>query len=243
MTRLFRTSRRLIKLALAINRARRESATLGDAMSRALWQQRQAQRMLAALEVEVSIHGDVPTTGLVVCNHLSYVDVLVLAAQGPFVFIAKSDVRSWPVIGHLLESAGTILAERERPLTAGKTAAQIGDALNQGIPVILFPEGTSSDGSTVLPFKPTLLQAALDANATITPAAIFYQVEMGDAANEVCYWGDATFFPHLVRLAGIRKVAGVVHFGMARNLSTNRKAAASELHDNCLGLLNGIKSR
>lgn len=193
--------------------------------------------MLAALEIEISVKGHLPCGGLLVCNHLGYLDILVIAAQGPVVFVAKSDVRKWPVIGSLLARAGTILAERGRPLTARKTAACIRTALEEGLTVVLFPEGTSSDGMSVQPYKPALLQAALDTGVAVTPAAITYQADGGDPAYDVCYWGDATFLPHLVRLAGLKKVKAGLSIGSPRSLPPDRKAAASQLHENSAGLL------
>jgi 1-acyl-sn-glycerol-3-phosphate acyltransferase len=237
MTNFLRTSRRLANLAVAVSLARLGPKGSSDPAARTVWQQRQARRMLAALEIEISVKGHLPRGGLLVCNHLGYLDVLVIAAQGPVVFVAKSDVRKWPVIGTLLERSGTILAERGRPLTAGTTAGHIQTALEEGLTVVLFPEGTSSDGSSVLPYKPALLQAALDAGVAVTPAAIAYQADDGNAARDVCYWGDATFLPHLVRLAGLKKVKANLNIGSARILPPNRKIAASQLHEDSAALL------
>jgi len=240
MGEFFRSTARLARLARAILSARREGKSLVTIPQRAAWQQRQARRMLAALEVESSVTGRLPAAGLVVCNHLSYLDILLIAAQGPVVFVAKSDVVKWPLIGSLLVSAGTILADRGRPLTARRTGHEIRRVLDAGLPVILFPEGTSSDGAQVLPFKPTLLQAALDANAPITPAAVSYHAEGADPATAVCYWGDATFFPHLIRLARLRKIIGKLNFGQAAPLPEDRKAAATALQSEVTRLKNHL---
>jgi lyso-ornithine lipid O-acyltransferase len=221
---------RLIRLGHAILSARLKGARLDGIGERAAWQQRQALRFLAALDVEVRVTGKLPRQGMVVCNHLSYLDIPAIAAQGSVVFVSKADVRKWPAIGGLLECAGTILAERRRPMSAGTTAGEICRVLDEGLPVLLFPEGTSSDGAEVLPFMPSLLQAALDSGAPVTPAAIIYQVEGGDAAHDVCYWGDHTFLPHLVRLAGVRRITACVAFGAACELPSNRKLAAKTLH-------------
>lgn len=237
MTELIRKSRRLANLAKAIFHARFGAEGFSDALERGVWQQRQARRMLAALEIESSVTGCMPSGGLLVCNHLGYLDVLVIAAQGPVVFVAKSDVRKWPVIGILLERGGTILAERGRPLTARQTAGRIRGALEDGVTVVLFPEGTSSDGSSILPYKPALLQGALDAGAAITPAAIAYQADGGDAACDVCYWGDATFLSHLIRLAGLQRINANLNIGSARSLPPDRKVAASQLHETSTALL------
>lgn len=221
-----RTLKRLASLARGILAALREGGDLESLSQRAAWQQLQARRILAALEVETIVSGTLPSAGLVVCNHLSYIDVLLIAAQGPVVFVAKADVGRWPVIGGLLKCAGTILAERGRPMTSRRTADEICHALNEGMTVVLFPEGTSSDGVQVLPFKPTLLQAALDTDSVIVPAAIFYHAEGGDVARHVCYWGDATFFPHLVRLAALKKIVATLEIGRALSLPAHRKQAA-----------------
>jgi len=193
--------------------------------------------MLRALEVRVETSGKMPAEGLVVCNHLGYVDVIVIAAQTPLVFVAKSDVRKWPVIGRLLKSAGTILADRNRRLSATNTAEEIFSAMGKGLPVVLFPEGTSSDGSSVLPFKPTLLQIALDTGKSITPAAIAYTASSGDVKNDVCYWGDHAFVSHLFRLAKIRNLTARLVIGEAPDLPNDRKIAARVLHDEVSGTL------
>jgi lyso-ornithine lipid O-acyltransferase len=176
---------RLIALAWAIALALIEKKPGPSIRERAVWQQKQARRMLNALGTEVHMQGKVPAHGLIVANHLSYLDILVIASQAPMVFVSKSDVRQWPVIGLLLKSAGTILAERNRPMSATTTAGQIREVFESDLPVVLFPEGTSSDGRTVLPFKPTLFQIALDCQTTITPAAIHYSAEKGDIAYAV----------------------------------------------------------
>jgi lyso-ornithine lipid O-acyltransferase len=240
MIKSLRSTARLLRLARAILSARVEGKALKTIPQKATWQQRQARRMLAALEVNVSVSGRLPTEGLIVCNHLSYLDILLIAAEGPVVFVAKSDVVKWPLVGGLLVCAGTILAERGRPLTAQRTGDEIRRVLDAGIPVVLFPEGTSSDGAEVLPFKPTLLQAALDAGAPITPAAVFYQAEGADPATDVCYWGDATFFPHLIRLARLRKIVGMLNFGQAAPLPGDRKEAARALQAEVTRLKNRL---
>lgn len=192
--------------------------------------------MLRALETRVTMSGSLPTDGLMVCNHLSYLDTIVIAAHAPLVFVAKSEVRKWPVIGLLLKSAGTILADRSRRSSAAETSSEILRAMENGLPVVFFPEGTSSDGSSVLPFKPALLQIALNTRKPITPAAISYEAPTGNLRNDVCYWGDHTFFTHLIRLAKIRQLTAHLTIGAAPLLPADRKAAARSLHAEVSGL-------
>lgn len=232
-----RAALRLTRLLLAIARARWEARGLNTSDERAIWQQVQARRMLAALDIQVSVVGPLPSGGMVVSNHLGYLDILALAAQGPMVFVAKSDVRGWPLVGPLLEASGTILAERGRPLSAGKTGEEIQSALSAGRMVVLFPEGTSSDGSGVLPFKPTLLQAALESRSPITPAAICYDSPEGNPATDICYWGEAVFPIHLARLATLGGICARLRFAPPALISADRKAAARDLRDTVAGLL------
>lgn len=96
--------------------------------------------------------------GLLVSNHLSYVDVLVIGAITPAIFVSKNEARHWPVFGALARLAGTIFVRRDKRTDVARLAAEIKNALDAGVLVVLFPEGTSSAGARVLPFKSALLQ-------------------------------------------------------------------------------------
>lgn len=230
MTDSFTALHRLIKLAWSILYGLLEAKRSNTLIERAQWQQQQARRMLRALEIRVSVSGSFPAEGLIVCNHLGYLDVIAIAAQAPMVFVSKAVVIHWPVIGLLLKAAGTILADRNRRSSATETSSEILHAMESGLPVVFFPEGTSSDGSSVLPFKPALLQIALDTHKPITPAVISYSSKSGDIKNDVCYWGDHTFLTHLIRLAKIRELTASLIIGEAPSLPSDRKAAAQILH-------------
>jgi lyso-ornithine lipid O-acyltransferase len=199
-------------------------------MDQAELQQNYCRQFLQSLEIEVEVKGDFPIDGLLVGNHLSYLDILVIGAEAPVCFVAKSELRFWPFIGPLLEKAGTILVDRENARKAGKASGVVTEKLTEGIPVVLFPEGTSSDGCRVLPFRPMLLQPALDAGAPITPFAISYSASGGDVSTKVCYWGDASFLPHLIGLAKLERVRATLRICPTKPLSPNRKVAAKELH-------------
>ncbi len=168
--------------------------------ARALWLHRWSRLACRLLGLRLTIEGALPRAGFLVSNHLSYLDIIALSALQPCVFVAKREVARWPIFGWLALAAGTIFVHRTRRLAAAESARQIREALAEGCLVVLFPEGTSSDGSLVLPFKSALLQPAFDAGRPTSAAAIRYRVEDGTAADEVCYWGDATLVPHLVNL-------------------------------------------
>ena len=106
--------------------------------------------LLATLEVGEG-------AGLTVSNHLTYLDVLAYGAVRPFLFVAKSEVRRWPLLGTLASLGGTIYVDRDRGLQVADATLEIEQALRDGISVLLFPEGTSSNGSSVLPFRSPLL--------------------------------------------------------------------------------------
>ncbi len=191
---------------------------------------RLSRRLLRILAVRLTVTGAVPTGGLLVCNHLGYLDVLVLAATGPVTFVAKSEVRSWPVFGWFARRAGTVFVERRRTASLVGSARQVSVALRAERRVVLFPEGTSSGGETVLPFKSALLEAAR--HQPIWTAAIAYALEPGegDPAEAVCYWRDMSLPSHLLRLLGRRRIFATLAFAPPAPGATDRKALALELH-------------
>ena len=190
-----------------------------------------ARRLLRALGVRLRVSGPVPSGGLVVCNHLGYLDILVLQSVESFVFVSKSDVRRWPVFGWYAQRMGCIFTERERPGRVGATNRQIGAALGRGDRVLLFPEGTSSGGETVLPFRSALLEPAL--GRPVSAAALAYALEPGDGdpSQVVCYWKDMTLLPHLLRLSGRRRIDAWLSFGAVDGAPSGRKQLATILGD------------
>src|ERR1039458_463417 len=117
--------------------------------ARALWLQRASRRHLRIFKFEAQVAGPVPSGGLLVSNHLSYLDVPVMASLTPAVFVAKHEIKSWPVIGWLARLAGTLFIDRDRRMDVAPVNAAVQTALDGGALVVVFPEGTSSDGQTV----------------------------------------------------------------------------------------------
>ena len=193
---------------------------------RAIWVHDSFARLARRLSLvpTVSPAASAEGAGLLISNHLSYLDIMVYAAVRPLRFVAKFEVRRWPLVGILASLGGTIFIERERSLQVGQVAQQIEQSLREGVPVLLFPEGTSSDGSSVLPFRPPLFDPAIRAGACVTAAAIRYHAD--DAAEEeVTYWGNMVFLPHAFRTLCLRGLAAQVTFGCSRRFD-NRKTAA-----------------
>src|SRR5882672_10787489 len=140
--------------------------------ARAAWLNLCCRRHLKIFGYVGTISGEIPKSGLLVSNHLSYLDILVICANAPSVFVSKADVRRWPLFGWLAALAGTVSIERERRSHVGAVNQEIQSALDEGILVVIFPEGTSSDGETVRPFRSSLLEPALRGGHPIATACI-----------------------------------------------------------------------
>lgn len=203
---------------------------------RAFWLQTGARRVLRIFGARTEALGPIPSGGLLVCNHLSYLDIFVLASLTPAVFVAKREVKSWPVLGWFARLAGTVFVNRGRRTHVGQVNDEIQTALNQDALVILFPEGTSSGGETVLPFKSSLLEPASRHGHALSAGFIQYELPDGDVSEEVCYWKDMTLVPHLVNLLGKRTIRASVRFTRLQEGSRNRKELARQLRSEVLRL-------
>jgi lyso-ornithine lipid O-acyltransferase len=207
-----------VLLALALDCAIRRPRAGVEA---AVWTHEWCRRVVKALGVEYEISGRLPESGAVVSNHLSYLDILVYGSVRPFVMVAKSEVKSWPLVGWITARAGTVYVQRGGgSSTYSAVNAAMAAAYRTGLPVLFFPEGTTTDGrSGVLPFRRGLFHSVLNEGASLQTAAVRYELEMhsgnGDASvgQDVCWCGDAYLGPHLFRLLGLRGVKAIVQFG------------------------------
>jgi 1-acyl-sn-glycerol-3-phosphate acyltransferase len=197
---------------------------------RAQWLHRWCGFLLRRLSIEVQVRGAVPERGLVVSNHLSYLDILVFSALAPCAFVSKKEVRRWPIFGFFAAIAGTIFVDRSRPQLAQRTIEEMQEALCSGVRVVLFPEGTSTGGDHVLQFKPALFESAIETQQVITAAHIAYRLLKEDPAEVACYWGEMTFAPHLLRLLAEPQIKAVIRFDGRSESFTDRKIAAEKLH-------------
>ena len=193
------------------------------------WIHRQAVRLARLLGLRINFRFQCDAAALLVCNHVSYLDIIVLAAIRPVRFVAKSEVRRWPWFGWLAQCAGTVFVERHRHRLLRATSQRLSDLAQQAGSVVLFPEATSSDGKTVLPFHSSMLAVAAAASQPVLPVWIGYELPDGDAARDVCWWGDMTLVPHLWRLLGFETIAATVRFGRPIR-HWDRKELATQLH-------------
>jgi 1-acyl-sn-glycerol-3-phosphate acyltransferase len=175
-----------------------------------------AARMLQILGIELKVEGKPPLHGpmLLVANHLSWLDILVMHAARHCRFVAKSGVRQWPLIGPLATGAGTLYIEREKRRDAVRVVHHMAVSLRGGEIVAVFPEGTTGDGSAVLPFHANLIQAAISANAPAQPVALRYlDRATGDDSPGPLYLGDDTLVASLWRTLNSPPIVALVRFG------------------------------
>ena len=205
----------------------------GSVRARAIWMQRTAQRLLAALEIKPMYVGEPPQQGVLISNHVSYTDILVLGARHPLVFISKSEVANWPVFGQLAKWAGTLFIRRDLRADVVRIGAEMPRILNAGEILAFFPEGTSTGGDRVLPFRASLMAPLAENGWATTPAFLRYELDPGEGSveDEVAYWGDMVFGPHLLNLLGKRGVRAVVTYGRSEPAGGDRKALAMHLRD------------
>jgi 1-acyl-sn-glycerol-3-phosphate acyltransferase len=175
-----------------------------------------AQRMLRILGIPLHVHGQAPVSGpvLLVANHLSWLDILVMHAARHCRFVSKADVKHWPLIGTLATGGGTLYIEREKRRDAMRVVHHMAESLKRGEIVAVFPEGTTGDGQALLPFHANLIQAAISADAPVMPVALRYlDRRTGRDSDGPLYLGDDTLLVSLWRTLAGRPFAAHVRFG------------------------------
>ena len=212
--------------------ARRRSGALRRVRARRRAQRIWALGMMHAIGVRVSVEGTPPPAGvLLVSNHLSYLDIPVLGSVIPMVFVAKAELRRWPFWGFAASVGGTIFVNRATKRDVLRVRREMGEALERGDSVIVFPEATSTGGKTILPLKAALLADAAADGAPVYWLTVSYRTPPGSppARDSVCWWGDIGFVPHVLGLFALRRAYCTVRFSDAPVRSRDRKAMAVEL--------------
>lgn len=179
-----------------------------------------ARRMLAILGIGLQLSGRPPPRGpvLLVANHISWLDILVMHAARHCRFVAKSEVRRWPLIGRLATGAGTLYIERDSRRDALRMVRRMAESLRAGDILAVFPEGTTSDGVDLLPFHANLVQAAISAGAPAQPVALrFIETHTGRTSLLPCYIGDDTLVQSLWRTLAGPPITAQVAFGVPQH--------------------------
>jgi len=175
-----------------------------------------AQRLLALWGIRLVVRGTPVHAGpmLLVANHISWLDIVVMHAARHCRFVSKSEVQRWPLIGMLASAAGTLYIQRTSRRDAMRMVHDMADALRAGDVVAVFPEGTTSDGLTLLPFHPNLLQSAIAAQAPVQPVALQFIDGVTQAPSLApSYVGDDWLLTSIWRTLTASRIQAVVTFG------------------------------
>lgn len=203
-------------------------------------------RLLRIMGVSWVVHGTPPTAGplLVVANHISWLDILVMNAACPARFVSKADVRHWPLLGALVSASGTLFIERESRRDALRVVHRMAEALRQGDVLAVFPEGTTGTGHGLLPFHANLLQAAISAPAPVLPVALAYvDAATGRRSHVPVYVGNTTLLASLWRTLCATGLQAVVRLGAVQAPEgRERRAWALDLREALGQLLTPISS-
>lgn len=191
-----------------------------------------ARGMLAIMGIEVRVKGHpAPGPVLMAANHISWLDILVMHAACHCRFVAKSEIRSWPLVGVLTTGGGSLYIERGSNRDAMRVVHQMAAALQQGQVLAVFPEGGTGDGVTLLPFHANLLQAAISAGAPIQPIALqFLDAQTQQTSLAPCYRDTDTLVSSLWRTLCAPPLLAQVRYGESQIAQgRNRREWASDL--------------
>ncbi len=204
-----------------------------------------SRHLLTILNIDIQINGHQPTRGqggcLIVANHVSWLDIFVLNAIHPSQFIAKSDIRNWPIIGWLSRRSGTIFIERALRRGASLINQRVGHLLSQGACLGLFPEGTTTDGRQVGHFHSALFQPAIDAGIRLCPIALRYQNEEGHLSSAAAFTGEMTLVQSIWTIVRAPHLHALVIFTPALMAgSANRRVLARSARESIAQVLETI---
>ncbi len=199
----------------------------GGAFAR-LW----GRKIVKAVNMKTHFEGKPSKKGkFFVFNHLSYIDIPFLFSCLDGTFVAKKEVRYWPVIGYAAYKAGVVFIDRKNKNDIKRVNDLIDKTLNSGKNIFVFAEGTSHNGKEILPYKSSLLNVAAQRGEAVRYGVIGYKVPPGeiDASDSVCWWGDKGFFSHLMGLLALPSFDGKVYLADDEVFNEDRKELTNEL--------------
>ncbi len=188
-----------------------------------------AKSVMNILNMKCTVKGTTPKAPFfLVSNHLSYLDVWVLFGSAKGTFITKSEVKNWPIVGFVLSSSGMIFVNRDKKTDVKRVNEEISKNITKYQGVFLFPEGTTSPGKEILPFKSSLFQYPAVEGIEVTSAAITYRCDDStiDTASEICWSTDIKFPAHFWGLLKIKEFEASITFSDQKQVNSNRKELA-----------------
>ena len=195
-----------------------------------------SRRVLASCGVDMAVYGGLPSEEhgqMLICNHISWLDIMAINAAFPGRFVAKNDVTKWPLIGYLATQARTVYVARSKG-TGGNSEKirNVTRALKDGDTVTLFPEGTSSEGRTILPFKTSFFQAAADAQVPLVPVLCRYPNPDGSSPNpHTAYYSDISLWQSICMVIRQKQSRVELHFLSPVSPAADRQETARLIHD------------
>lgn len=206
-----------------------------------------ARFMCVVFNIKVSSNfASMPTSSFIVSNHLSYTDIFVLASQIRCSFIAKAEMRGWALMGWLAEVGGTIFVQRDSSRASAKLFDDVKAKLQAGVNVVLFAEGTTSDGSQVLPFKSMFFQIPAELEQEVHPVIISYSQDNKPCNRAVAWHGDMSLLPHTLKLLCSKYLKAHLHLSEPikcpddTNLSIRRKVLANKTFEVISEMFQGL---
>ena len=186
----------------------RQSRKNQEPARRASWLRHGSSRIGRRMRLAVDVEGPVPSEPcLIVSNHLSYLDPLAIGQMLPLSAVAKSEITGWPAIGEVLDALGIVFVERGNPRSGAVALRRAMRVLRAGVPVLVFPEGTTTRGDDVLPFSRGAFGIARLMRVPVIPATLRY------GTSEACWVGSASLLPHLLRMHRHQEVGVRLTFG------------------------------
>jgi 1-acyl-sn-glycerol-3-phosphate acyltransferase len=198
-------------------------------------------RLVRILGVEVRVAGEPPraeSPAMIAANHISWLDIFVVMSVQPARFIAKSEIRDWPIAGWIADRAGTLFIRRARRHDTARINEQVHAAFAEGACVGLFPEGTTTEGDQLLRFHSSLFEPAIANAAAVHPAALHYAHEDGSPCRAMAYVGEISFMQSLGLI--IRQRGVVAHLAFAAPVDAagnDRRTVARTAHERVASLL------
>jgi 1-acyl-sn-glycerol-3-phosphate acyltransferase len=197
-----------------------------------------AQRLLRVLGIQArtTTAPSLPGGALLVCNHVSWLDIYLIYAAQRVHFVSKAEVRNWPVAGWLAHKTGTLFIERGRRADTARINTEMRALMQAGAWVAVFPEGTTGDGRGLRRFMPSLLQPAVELNCPIVPAALRYRTLAGEYSVAPAYIDDLSMWQSLKQIVSEPGLIAELHFGdpippngHRRELAAQAEAATARL--------------
>ena len=199
-------------------------------------------RLLRIVGVETRVEGPMPAPGeigaMIAANHVSWLDIFVISGVAPTRFIAKGEIRDWPLAGWIAQRSGTLFIARERRRDTARMAQAVHAALAQGDCVGLFPEGATTEGDTLLRFHTSLFEPAVANRAHVHPCAVRYELADGTPCRAAAYVGEISFMQSIGLV--LRQRGLVAHVRFAPSVETagrSRREVAAEAEERVASLL------